>query len=100
MSVYAAGTKAWAICDRCGLRGRHLEMLSEAQTGLRVHPACADEPYVPRKRPPEGIALRHPRPDTNLAEPYPGFERDPEIYGDDTTGGMVPNPPSPTVEED
>lgn len=81
MTVYATGKKAKAVCDRCGLWGSYLEMLSEAETGLRVHPQCLDEPYVKPRRPPEGIALRHPRPDTPLAEPWPGFEIDPEIYG-------------------
>lgn len=80
MTFYATGRKAKAVCDRCGLWGSYLEMFTEAETGLRVHQQCLDEPYIFRKRPPEGIALRHPRPDTDLAEPWPGFEIDPEIY--------------------
>jgi hypothetical protein len=108
MTVYAAGKKAWSICDRCGLRLKYTEVVTEAETGFRVHQACCDEPYVLKKRPPEGIALRHPRPDTNLAETWPGFERDAEIYGEgptqitdasDIASGMVPNPPPPTVED-
>ncbi len=84
---FATGKLAWAICDRCGLRCRYLELnddvVNQRKTGLRVCPACVDQDnpqlWVSRSLRAEGIALRNPRPDTGL---------------DDSTGTFGWNPVS------
>jgi hypothetical protein len=63
MPRYATGSRVWAICDRCGLRGYHNDMVSEPQTRLRVHDACLDEPRPKPRTRPDAVVLRHPRPD-------------------------------------
>jgi hypothetical protein len=70
---YATGKNAWAMCRRCGMRGRYVEMVDDGQyPGLRVHPECRDmkhpveKPLVPAD---DGIVLRKPSPDTDDDSP-------------------------------
>lgn len=62
---YATGRFAWAICDRCGTRGKSSEMAIEPGTGLFVHPnhMFRDGRLRPRHIEPDAVALRNPRPD-------------------------------------
>lgn len=47
------------------MRMRYLDLVTEAETGLRVHASCEDDP-IPRIRPVvPAIALRNPRPDAD-----------------------------------
>lgn len=63
MTKYASGKYALAICDRCGFRAAYNDLVTEAETGWRVHPACEDFPRPKPRATADAIALRHPRPD-------------------------------------
>lgn len=50
MAIYASGTRAWGICQRCGLRDRLVHLIFDEQyPNLRVHPECWDEKH-PQER--------------------------------------------------
>lgn len=64
MARYASGSRAIAICDRCGLQYPY-NQISKLWTGLRVCPECweAKHPQLdPIYPPPEPQALYQPRP--------------------------------------
>lgn len=47
------------------MRMRYLDLVTEVETGLRVHATCEDDP-IPRARPrAPAVTLRNPRPDSN-----------------------------------
>ena len=68
---WAKGKWALAVCDRCGLTGPYLNMVSEPGTGWRVHRHCSDGKWNILDHPQNGpfpvageaIFLRHPRPE-------------------------------------
>lgn len=65
MPRYASGRHSLAVCDRCGMRMRYLDLVTEVGTGLRVHATCEDDP-IPTARPrAPAVTLRNPRPDSN-----------------------------------
>lgn len=68
MTIYAKGTYARAMCDRCGLEFAYLD-LKEEWTGLRVCQDCLD-PKTKQDFPdtvfPDPEALRNPRPDNDV----------------------------------
>lgn len=69
-SKFAVGKYAIAISDRDGEQYPYNEMVIEKDTGLFVHQSEVDEPdpYRRLRDRQDAIALRHPRPDTNLEE--------------------------------
>lgn len=74
MARFARGTLSVAICDRCGMKVRYLDLRPQifdgAMTGLMVCPDCLDEDHpqlkVGRNFKPEPQALEHPRPEVTL----------------------------------
>lgn len=66
MARHATGTRALAVCDRCGHRLKYLDLVTEAETRLRVCAACEDEPMRRRARRPDAVRLRDPRPDPDI----------------------------------
>lgn len=69
-SKFASGKYAVAICDRDGKRYPYTEMVVEHDTGMFVHIDNLDEPdpYRRLRSKSDAVALRHPRPDTDLSE--------------------------------
>jgi hypothetical protein len=73
-SKWAAGKRAWAICDICGLRCRYLDLREPSimghSTGLKVCPTCYDsdhpQNFLPKFIRVDAEALRGARPDTGL----------------------------------
>lgn len=64
MARYASGKYAWAICDRCGTRGRYTRMVREPGTNFFVHPEhrMLDSNLRPVPLMPDPQQLRNPRP--------------------------------------
>jgi hypothetical protein len=67
----AKGSKAWGICERCGLRSKYLDMIVEPGTGLFVDRLCNDgmwnridhpQNFSPKPRL-EGQGLKNASPD-------------------------------------
>lgn len=74
---YASGAKAWATCQRCGLRGKYVEMVADGNVpNLRVHAYCRDikNPQEKPIRADDATQLRHPAPD--LDDDSPGDSGD------------------------
>lgn len=70
---YAAGKKALAICDRCGMEYGY-SVLKEEWQGLKTCPECweAKHPQLgPFRVPPEPQALYKPRPEPSLPMTVP-----------------------------
>lgn len=98
---YASGKVAWAICDRCGLRGKHAEMEIEPGTGLFVHPnhLFRDGRLRPRRIDPDGVAIRNPRPNNPIPTNTTLTADNTYITADSTmiTADMVSAPDTPLV---
>lgn len=61
---HASGNRSLAVCDRCGLWMRYVDLQTEPDTRQRVHAHCLDDPSTRRgRRRADAIALRDPRPD-------------------------------------
>lgn len=69
-SKFATGRFAKSTSDRDGQEYDYSEMVKEKDTGLFVHQTEVDEPdpYRRLRSRQDAIALRNPRPDTDLAE--------------------------------
>lgn len=80
--VYARGTKALGLCDRCAFRYRlnelKWEIVDRRKTGLRVCDACfdVDHPQLQLGRTPinDPQALREARPDPNTDRSLFGWD--------------------------
>jgi hypothetical protein len=83
---WASGRYSNAVCDRCGVRTKYIDLRGETirgkSTGLLVCPVCWDpdhpQNFLDRYVVADGQALRHARPDTGLTAsrtipsgPYP-----------------------------
>jgi hypothetical protein len=89
----AKGSKAWAICDRCGLRSKYLDMVVEPGTGLFVDKLCNDgqwnrvdhpQNFSPKPRL-EGQGLKNASPDAVVvAGNHLSNEEDALILGSDS----------------
>jgi hypothetical protein len=73
----ATGKNAWAICERSGFRFPYKEMIFEPGTGLFVHYSESDgkfnrvdHPQNHIKGVSDNIALKNPRPDTDISQTY------------------------------
>jgi hypothetical protein len=69
MTIWASGVKAWAICDRCGIRFKYAKIVTEPGTNMRVCRRCLDPvPLGEDFRRPQGdpFPLQYPRPDVSL----------------------------------
>lgn len=73
MAKWAKGLKAWALCERCGLRFKYADMVTEPGTGLFVDRLCNDgmwnrvdhpQNFAPKFRA-EGLGLKNASPDRN-----------------------------------
>ena len=71
----AKGSYAIAVCDRCGEKVYYDDLIPDGNSpGLMIaqgHKGCLDvkDPWRLPPRKTENIALRHPRPDTDIARP-------------------------------
>lgn len=68
-SGFASGDLTIAICDRCAFKFKYRELSTDRNSpGLRVCDDCNDQkdPYRLPPRKPEAIAVRYPRPDTDI----------------------------------
>ncbi len=93
---FAAGKRAWSLCDRCGFRFLYTQISWEAGTNIRVCRTCNDGAYNRVDHPQRGtidatdsIGLENPRPDR--MEPVPTFEfyvNDEVSVLDDNPGGV------------
>lgn len=82
-SKFATGKNAIATSDRDGMKYAYSEMAVDPDTKSLVHRDEVDEPdpYRRRRSKQDAIALRHPRPDTSLAETL-----DSSIFNDPNEG--------------
>ncbi len=75
MTGFASGDLAIAICGRCKMKRRYLDLTADGNIpGLRVcketvNAGCWDpiDPYRLPAIKPEPVALRYPRPDVSIA---------------------------------
>lgn len=70
MATFGTGAVSLRVCQRCGIQGAYLEFPREQITNLWVCDSCLDDPnpYQVGWRPRiDGIALRYPNPDVNIA---------------------------------
>jgi hypothetical protein len=78
---YAAGKRAWGICDRSGLRYPLKDLVPQyrngVKTGLLVGRDQVDEDhpqnFIGRARTDDAQALRNPRPETTNGRGYVGW---------------------------
>lgn len=96
-NAYATGDLSIAICGRCKMKRKYLELRSDPNSpGLRVCIyGCIDEfdPYRLPARQPEAINLRFPRPDTSVATDPFGLPTEDDSYfmtTEDGEGYLLP----------
>lgn len=73
----SGGTLTVAICDRCKMKAYLDDLVPDVNSpGLRVHRSCADlkDPYRMSPRKTEKIAVRYPRPESELIPPLDDLE--------------------------
>lgn len=78
-SGFALGKNALAVCDRCGLQYKFLDLKKE-WTGFKTCPECYEPKHPqlePKRNISDAIALRDPRPDQpSILDVYVGAPAD------------------------
>lgn len=79
---YAAGKRAWGICDRTGFRYPLKDLVPEYRNGVRTGSLVGrdqvdpDHPqnFIGRARTDDAQSLRNPRPDVNPGREFFGWD--------------------------